>query len=79
MRRGDQVGLAASALSAFIAIMVLTNTSNGRMAQGGVVWELVATIMFLYAGRRGSRWWFAASVVVVLFWVGAAHVPALWN
>jgi hypothetical protein len=79
MRRGDQVGVAASVLSVLIAAMVLTNTSNGRMAQGGVVWQLLATIMFLYAGTRGSRWWFTAPLVVVMFWVGAAHIPALWN
>jgi hypothetical protein len=79
MRRGDKFGLAAALLSVFVAIAVLANTSKGRVAQEGFVLELAATAMFVYAGRRGSRWWFAGPVVVVLFWVVAAHVPALWT
>jgi hypothetical protein len=79
MRRCDKVGGAASVASIGISVMVLSNTSNGRMAQGGVLFQFIATVMFIYAGVRGSRWWFTAPLVVVIFWVVAAHIGSLWN
>jgi hypothetical protein len=79
MKTGDKVGLVGLLVSVGVAFLVLMNTSNGRMAQGGVLLQLFSTVMFLYAGIHGSRWWFAAPLGVVLFWVGAAHVGGLWN
>jgi hypothetical protein len=79
MKRANQVGVAASLCSIWIAIMVLSNTSNGRMAQGGAFFQFIAILLFIYAGVRGSRWWFAGPLAVVLFWVCAAHIGSLWN
>jgi hypothetical protein len=79
MTRPNKVGVAALTISAFVAFLVLMNTSNGRMAQEGLIVQLLATGMFIYAGVRGARWWFAAPLAVILFWVIAAHIGALWN
>ena len=74
-----KVGVLAVALSIFIAVVVLLNTDNGRMAQGGVLGELVAFIMFVYAAQKGSRWWLTGPVTVILFWITAAHIDFLWK
>jgi hypothetical protein len=76
---GTKLGLIASFITICVAVFVLANTDNGRMAQGGVLLQLLATIFFVLAGLRGSRWWFAAPLFVILFWVGVAHIPALWK
>ena len=79
MRRGTKFGIAARFISLCIAILVLMNTDNGRMGQEGFLLEVVATVMFLYAGAKASRWWFCGPPGVLLFWVVAAHIPSLWK
>ena len=79
MSTSSKVGVLAVALSIFIAVVVLLNTDNGRLAQGGVLGELVAFIMFVYAAQKGSRWWLTGPVAVILFWIAAAHIDFLWK
>lgn len=69
----------AVAISVFVAIAVLANTDNGRVTQEGVPVELIAFLMFLYAGVKGSRWWFTGMLAVILFWAAAANVDYLWK
>ncbi len=59
--------------------MLLMNTSNGRMFQEGAILEFVAFTMFVYAGVKGSRWWLVGPLLVILFWIVAAHIGVLWN
>jgi hypothetical protein len=79
MTTSNRVGILAAAASVCVAIVVLANTANGRAAQEGFLVELVASIMFIYAGVKGSRWWFTGPLAVILFWVTAAHVDVLWK
>jgi hypothetical protein len=79
IKKENLVGSIASLGSALVAVVVLKSKDNGRMAQEGFLFELVATVMFVYAGVKGPRWWLAGPVVVILFWIGVAHIPSLWN
>lgn len=79
MKFANKIGVAATVVAIVIAIALLLNNDNGRMFQGGIVFQLGAGVGFLYAGVRGSRWWFTAPLGVVLFWIVVAHIPALWN
>jgi hypothetical protein len=78
MRIGDKVGLMALSISIGLVFLVLMN-DNGRLIQGAALLQFMATLMFLYAGVRGSRSGLPAPVGVVLFWIGAAHIEGLWN
>ena len=79
MKTPARVGVVAATVSVFVAIAVLANTDKGRVTQEGALLELIAFIMFLYAGLKGSRWWFAGILAVIIFWVTAAHLDFLWK
>jgi hypothetical protein len=79
MKTSNKAGILAAAASVFVAIVVLANTDKGRVTQEGVVVELIAFLMFIYAGMKGSRWWFTGMLAVILFWVTAVHVDVLWK
>lgn len=72
-------GVAATVISLLVTVVALTHTDNGRVFQEGVLVELGATYLFVRAGWKGSRWWFSGPMFVILFWVVAAHIPALWR
>lgn len=75
----NKVGVTGIALSCAVATAVLSFPDNGRLAQGGVFLEFIAFLMFLYAGIRGARKWFIAPMLVVAFWIAAAHIDLLWT
>jgi hypothetical protein len=79
MTTSNRIGILATAASVFVAIVVLRNTDSGRVGQEGILVELIAFIMFIYAGVKGSRWWLTGMLTVILFWVAAAHVDVLWK
>ena len=78
MKFANKIGIAAALLSVLVAIPVLIFQS-GRVIQEGFILQFGATAGFVYAGIRGSHWWFATPLAVVLFWVTTAHIGALWN
>jgi hypothetical protein len=67
MRTSNKAGISATAASVFVCIVGLMHTDNDRVAQEGLLVELIAFVMFTYAGVKGSRWWFTGPLAVVVF------------
>jgi energy-coupling factor transporter transmembrane protein EcfT len=67
MRIADKAVTLTAVATIFVAVMVLANKSNGRLALAALAFQLLATIVFVYAGFRGSRWWLAAPFPFVIF------------
>jgi len=68
----DKVGGLASVLFVLTEVLSLTHLENGRLAQEGALLQFVSLGLFLYAGIKGSRWWFAVLAVLLViegFWI----------
>jgi len=72
MKMADKVGGLGATLFVFAEALALTHLENGRLAQGCALLQFVSLGFFLYAGSKGSRWWFAALAVLLVvegFWI----------
>ena len=71
MKAGNRLGLWAVAALAAAACAALSQrpTSFPILIYLATILEIVSLVLFVTAGVKGSRWWFAIPVIFISVWI----------
>ena len=68
MKSGNKVGISALVLLALSIGVALSRPQSDLAFLLAMLLPWVAVVLLIYAGSRGSRWWFALPLMIFVVW-----------